>query len=209
MSANTSQRKLRLGVTGGIGSGKSTVSGMFAALGAVVIDADAISRSLTQPRGDALPLIAEQFGAEYITADEALNRELMRDTVFRSPEKKRLLESILHPLIQRKIFAAYDAACAQPAIPFVVFDIPLLAESPHWAQRLDQVLVVDCTEQTQIARVMQRSQLAPEQVQAIIAQQSTRAQRLRKADWVVFNETASLQALRELVADIYNRLKPA
>lgn len=205
----TSPRKLRLGITGGIGSGKSTVSGMFAALGAVVIDADAISRSLTQPHGDALPLIATQFGPAFITADNALDRGRMRDAVFQSPEHKHRLEAILHPLIQRKIFAAYDAACAQPATPLVAFDIPLLAESAQWTPWLDQVLVVDCTVETQIARVMQRSQLARSQVEAIIAQQATRAHRLRKADWVVFNETAPLHALHALVTDIYNRLKPA
>jgi len=207
MTATMSKRKLRLGITGGIGSGKSTVSGMFAALGAAVIDADAISRSLTQPHGDALALIAAQFGPEYITAGNALDRERMRETVFGSPEHKRRLEAILHPLIQQKILAAYEAACAQPAVSFAVFDIPLLAESSQWTPRLDQVLVVDCTPETQIERVMQRSQLARGQIEAIIAQQATRAQRLRKADWVVFNETASLQALRALVADIYNQLK--
>ena len=200
-------RKLRLGVTGGIGSGKSTVSGMFAALGAAVIDADALSRSLTQQHGAALPLIAEQFGAEYLTADNALDRDRMRDAVFRSTEHKHRLEAILHPLIQREIFAAYDAACERPSVPFVVFDIPLLAESSQWTPRLDQVLVVDCTPQTQIARVMQRSRLERDQVAAIIAQQATRAQRLRKADWVIFNEDTSLASLGDLVADIYNQLQ--
>ena len=198
--------KPRIGLTGGIGSGKSTVAQLLAQQGCFVIDADQISRSLTLPGGDAIAAIRAQLGARFIAPDQALDRTQMREAVFRDPGIKQQLESILHPLIQRSIWNQYAHACTHTSAPLVIFDIPLLAESAQWAPRLDQVVVVDCLEATQIARVQQRSQLAPDAIAAIMAQQASRVQRLRKADWVIWNETVSLHALGEEVRDLYNEL---
>lgn len=198
--------KLRIGVTGGIGSGKSTVSERFAQLGCAVIDADQIARCLTLPGGAAIAAIQAQFGAHFITQDGALDRAQMREAVFRDPAAKQQLEAILHPLIQRSIFDRYADACSYSDARMVIFDIPLLAESGQWSPRLDQVIVVDCEERTQRARVQARSQLSTEAVNAIMAQQASREQRLRKADWVIWNETLSLQALGDEVLGLYNEL---
>lgn len=196
----------RIGVTGGIGSGKSTVSHFFTQLGCALIDADQISRSLTLSGGAAIPLIREQLGEHFISSEQALDRAQMREAVFRNPLIKQQLESILHPLIQRSIAAQYEHACTRTDSPLVIFDIPLLAETSTWSPKLDQVVVVDCLESTQIARVQQRSQLKSETVLAIMDQQASRLQRLRKADWVLWNETLSLQALGEQVLQLYNDL---
>ncbi len=196
----------RIGLTGGIGSGKSTVAQLLVQQGCFLIDADHIARNLTLPGGAAIPAIQAEFGAHFITPDNALDRAQMRDAVFRAPAAKQRLESILHPLIKRSIFDQYAYACTHTQSPLVIFDIPLLAESAQWAPRLDCVVVVDCLESTQIARVQQRNQLAPDAIQAIMAQQASRAQRLRKADWVVWNETLSLQALGDEVLGLYNEL---
>lgn len=198
--------KPRIGVTGGIGSGKSTVSERFAQLGCAVIDADQIARGLTLPGGAAIAAIQVQFGAHFITQDGALDRAQMREAVFKDPAAKQQLEAILHPLIQRSIFDRYAVACSHSDVRMVIFDIPLLAESGQWSPRLDQVIVVDCEERTQRARVQARSQLSAEAVDAIMAQQASREQRLRKADWVIWNETLSLQALGDEVLGLYNEL---
>lgn len=198
--------KPRIGVTGGIGSGKSTVSERFAQLGCAVIDADQIARALTLPGGAAIAAIQAQFGAHFITQDGALDRTQMREAVFQDPGAKQKLEAILHPLIQRGIFDRYADACLHSDAKMVIFDIPLLAESGQWCPRLDQVIVVDCEERTQRARVQARSQLSAEAVNAIMAQQASREQRLRKADWVIWNETLSLQALGDEVLGLYNEL---
>lgn len=198
--------KPRIGVTGGIGSGKSTVSQHFAQLGCALIDADHIARSLTLPGGAAITPIRKAFGDRFINAEQALDRAAMREAVFQDPAYKQRLEGILHPLIKRSIAEQYEQACARTDSPLVIFDIPLLAESSTWSPQLDQVVVVDCLESTQIARVQQRNQLAPEAIQAIMAQQASRLQRLQKADWVLWNETLSLQALGEQVRHLYNDL---
>lgn len=198
--------KPRIGVTGGIGSGKSTVSERFAQLGCAVIDADQIARGLTLQGGAAITAIRAQFGAHFITQDGALDRAQMREAVFRDPSAKQQLEAILHPLIQRSILDRYADACSHSDARMVIFDIPLLAESGQWSPRLDQVIVVDCEERTQRARVQARSQLSAEAVDAIMAQQASREQRLRKADWVIWNETLSLQALGDEVLGLYNEL---
>ena len=198
--------KPRIGVTGGIGSGKSTVSERFAQLGCAVIDADQIARSLTLPGGAAIAAIQAQFGAHFITQDGALDRAQMREAIFQNPAAKQRLEAILHPLIQRSIFDCYADACSYSNARLVIFDIPLLAESGQWSPQLDQVIVVDCEERTQLARVQARSQLSAEAVAAIMAQQASRGQRLRKADWVIWNETLSLQALGDEVLGLYNEL---
>ncbi|QMV75159.1 dephospho-CoA kinase [Comamonas piscis] len=196
----------RIGVTGGIGSGKSTVTQGFAQWGCHVIDADQIARSLTLAGGAAIAPIAAQMGAHFIGADGALDRAQMRDAAFREPAFKAQLEGILHPLIRQLIDQQYQQASTETDAPLVIFDIPLLAESSQWSPRLDQVIVVDCLESTQIARVQQRNQLSKSAIEAIMAQQASRLQRLRKADWVLWNETLSLQALGDQVFDLYNQL---
>jgi dephospho-CoA kinase len=189
---------VRIGLTGGIGSGKSTVLAMLQALGAVAIDADAISRATTAPGGAAIPLIARQFGPEFIAADGALDRARMRERAYAHPESRRELEQIIHPLVGEEIARQVEAALAAGA-RCIVFDIPLLVESGRWRQQVDRVLVVDCEPETQVARVAARSGLAPDEVRAIIAAQAPRALRLAAADLVICNEGLTLDALRNEV----------
>ena len=199
------QRSLqRIGLTGGIGSGKSTVARVLVECGAALIDADAISRQLTAPGGAAINALASQFGPQIITAEGAMDRDRMRQLAFNDPALKKQLEAIIHPLISqeslRQSSAAVDAGCA-----CIVFDIPLLVESGRWRQQLDRVLVVDCAEDTQIARVMARNGLTREGVEKIIAAQASRAQRLAAADICICNEGLSLQALARLVRQLAPR----
>jgi dephospho-CoA kinase len=189
---------LRLGLTGGIGSGKSTVAQMFAARGAAVIDSDAIARSVTAANGSAMPAIAEAFGKEFVTAEGALDRDQMRALVFSDPSAKQHLEAIVHPLVGMATQAQAQAAI-QAGHTLLVFDVPLLVESPRWRKLVDKVLVVDCLESTQIARVMARSGLARDAVQNIIRAQATRAQRLAAADITLFNEGLDLAQLQTAV----------
>ena len=188
----------RIGLTGGIGSGKSTVLGMLQALGAVAIDADAISRATTAAGGAAIPRIAEVFGPGFVTADGALDRGRMRERAYAHPEARRELEQIIHPLVGQEIARQVEAALAAGA-RCIVYDIPLLVESGRWRQQLDRVLVVDCEPETQVARVVARSGLAPDEVRAIIAAQAPRALRLAAADLVICNEGLTLEALRHEV----------
>lgn len=178
---------LRLGLTGGIGSGKSTVAALLARHGATVIDADAIARSLTAPGGAALPAIVQTFGADALDAKGALDRAAMRAKVFDNAQARQQLEHIIHPLVMQE--ADWQAAAATAAgAPLLVFDIPLLAESgDRWKSRLDRVLVVDCEPETQIQRVMARSGLSAEQVQRIMATQANRSARLAIADHTIAN----------------------
>ena len=177
-----------LGLTGGIGSGKSTVAGLLAAQHrATVIDADAISRQTTSAGGSALPAIAAAFGSELIGADGALDRAAMRELVYQDADARHQLEAIIHPLVAQETDRQAQQALASGA-PLLVFDVPLLVEAgARWRARVDQVMVVDCDAQTQLARVMQRNGLPREQVEAIIAAQASRGQRLSCADTVVFN----------------------
>jgi dephospho-CoA kinase len=188
----------RIGLTGGIGSGKSTVLVMLRALGAAALVADAISRATTAAGGAALPAIAAAFGPEYIAADGALDRDRMRERAYAHPGSRKDLEAIIHPLVGQEIQRQVDAALAAGA-RCIVFDIPLLVESGRWRAQLDRVLVVDCEPGTQVARVTARSALTPEQVRAIIAAQAPRALRLAAADLVICNEGITLEALRSEV----------
>jgi dephospho-CoA kinase len=189
---------LRVGLTGGIGSGKSTVLAMLAQHGAAAIDADAISRGTTAAGGAAIAEIERTFGPGFITAERALDRERMRAQTFADPEARRKLEAIIHPLVGAESARQVEAALAAGA-NCIVFDIPLLVESGRWRQQVDRVLVVDCAVATQIARVMQRSGLAEDAVRAIIAAQATREQRLAAADLVICNEGLSIG---ELAAEV-------
>ena len=195
MTASTS---LRLGLTGGIGSGKSTVAQMLAARGAAVIDSDAIARSVTAANGSAMPAIREAFGTEFVNPDGALDRERMRALVFSDPGAKLRLEAIVHPLVGLATQAQAQAAI-QAGHTLLVFDVPLLVESPRWRKLVDQVLVVDCLETTQIERVIARSGLTREAVHNIIQAQATRAQRLAAADITVFNDGLDLAQLQHAV----------
>ncbi|MEF7614838.1 dephospho-CoA kinase [Aquincola sp. MAHUQ-54] len=182
---------LKIGLTGGIGSGKSTVAARLVARGAVLVDTDAISRALTAVGGAALPALAAAFGAAAIGADGALDRDHMRQLVFADPAARHRLEGILHPMIGAETLRQAAAAGEHT----VVFDVPLLAESGHWRGRVDKVLVVDCSEATQLARVMRRSGWARDTVERVIAQQATRAARRAIADAVLHNEGLTLEQL--------------
>lgn len=184
----------KLGLTGGIGSGKSTVAAALAKLGATVMDADAISRSLTAPGGQAIAAIRLAFGDDFIAPDGALDRQRMRNLAYTDATARQRLEAIIHPLVQTEIWQqARDAEAAGSRC--LVFDVPLLVESAHWRARVDKVLVVDCSHETQIARVMTRNNLARPAIEAIIAAQASRAQRLAVADLVILNEGISMEQL--------------
>jgi dephospho-CoA kinase len=180
------RRPVRLGLTGGIGSGKSTVGGMFVSLGAALIDADQIARDVTGPRGDAIDAIRRTFGDMFVDASGALDRTRMRQLAFSEPEARARLEAIVHPLVTRHSLLQTQQALAAGS-RMIVHDIPLLAESGRWARQLDAVVVVDCPVETQIERVVQRNGLAREVVQGIIASQATRHARRAVADIVITN----------------------
>lgn len=189
-----------VGLTGGIGSGKSVVSGMFAELGAAVVDTDEISRALTAPGGAAIPPIRESFGPEYIAADGGLDRARMRSLVFGNAEAKRKLEGILHPRIRDRLRA--DVAAARQS--YVIAVIPLLFETGVCLDLLQRVLVVDCEESEQIRRASARSGLSAQEVRAIMAAQLPRAERLKRADDVLVND-GSIDELRVQVRRIHAR----
>ncbi len=186
---------MRLGVTGGIGSGKSTVCSLLAQGGAVVIDADAISRACTAPQGPAVAAIVQAFGPSVLSAPGVLDRDVLRERVFSDAQAKAQLQDILHPLIGAEIARQSALAQAHKAA-YIVLDLPLLTESQRWRPMLDRVLVVDCSEETQIARVGQRSGLAPAAVRKIMAAQSSRAYRRQCADFLIFNEMVTIDALK-------------
>ena len=181
----------RIGLTGGIGSGKSTVASLLVAEGAVLVDTDAIARSIAQAGGIAMPALEAAFGPSVIAPDGGLDRAAMRQLVFTDASAKARLEAILHPLIgtetQRQAAAAGDAV--------VVFDVPLLVESGRWRALVDRVLVVDAREDTQLQRVVARSGWEPEAVRAVIAQQAPRKARRAAADAVIYNESLTLAEL--------------
>lgn len=195
-----------VGLTGGIGSGKSTVAALLAQLGAAIVDADAIARSLTAPGGLAVAAITQQFGPEFISADGAMDRERMRTLAFSDPGAKQRLEAIIHPLVAEETRRQAGAA-AQAAYPCLVFDVPLLVESVSWRQKVDHVLVVDCLAETQITRVMARNGLARAAVEAIIAAQSSRLRRLQAADSVIFNDGLTRAGLSAEVTALAPRFK--
>jgi dephospho-CoA kinase len=175
---------LNIGLTGGIGCGKTTVANMFAALGATVVDTDLIAHSMSAAGGPAIPAIRAEFGERYITPDGALDRAGMRALVFSDPGAKLRLEAILHPLIR----AAAEAEAAAADGAYVIFVVPLLIESGNWRGRVARVLAIDCPESLQISRVMARNGLQDAQVKAIMAAQVSRQDRLAAADDVITND---------------------
>ena len=175
-----------IGLTGGIGSGKSTVADAFAALGAGVVDTDQIAHLLTAPNGAAMPAILAEFGPNVVDTTGAMDRSAMRRLVFSDPLARRRLEAILHPMIGTETTHALEAVDG----PYRIVVVPLLVEGRHWRSRVDRVLVVDCPRALQIERVIQRSGLALEQIEAILDAQATREERLAQADDVIDNAGA-------------------
>lgn len=190
---------LVVGLTGGLGSGKSTVADLFSKHGVPVIDTDRISHDLTMSGSKAMSLIEKKFGREFLNPDGSLNRQLMRSTVFSHPLSRNNLEAILHPLIRQEVEQQLDTMAA----PYAIVVIPLLVEKGGYDDLVQRVLVVDCSLDKQIARTMTRNKLSREEVQAILATQATRQQRLDRADEVIANEgspaelEAKIQALNE------------
>ena len=174
--------KFSVGLTGGIGSGKTKVANAFAERGASIIDTDDVAHRLTAADGAAIPAIESAFGTAMLTPEGALNRAKMREAVFSEPTQKSLLESILHPMIRSEVARLSYAAPG----PYLMYVVPLLAETGHW--KFDRILVVDCDENHQIQRVMQRDNLSEALIKSIIAQQATRQQRLAMASDVLTNE---------------------
>ena len=200
-----SRKPLRLGLTGGIGSGKSTVASILASAGAAVMDADAISRSLTLPGGRAIPAILAEFGEQLIAPNGAMDRDAMRARVFSNPQSKRQLEAIIHPLVGQVLQEESHAALAA-GHACLVYDVPLLVESgERWRRQVDWVCVVDCEVETQIQRVMHRNQLSRAEIERIISQQASRQQRLDCADAVIFNEGIDLAQLKQMVHEMMAR----
>ncbi len=201
MDARLSLPALRIGLTGGIGSGKSTVAALLAQHGAVVIDTDLIARQLTWRGGAAIEAIRHAFGAELVDAGGALDRARMRALVFSDSAAKQRLEAILHPMIGSETERQAHATGA----PAVVFDVPLLVESGRWRARVDKVLVVDCREETQVARVAARSGWTMQAAQAVIDQQAPRMRRRSSADAVLYNDGITPEQLDDEVRCVWRR----
>ncbi len=189
-----------IGLTGGIGSGKSTVAGLLVEAGACLVDTDAIARSLTAPGGAAMPDIAARFGADFVAADGALDRTRMRELAFADATAKARLEALLHPLIGAEALRQAAAAAGQP----VVFDVPLLTENSPWRACVARVLVVDCSEDTQAQRVAARPGWDEAMARRVIAQQIPRPRRRALADAVIHNDGIDLATLRTEVRALWH-----
>ncbi|EPZ2458283.1 MULTISPECIES: dephospho-CoA kinase [Citrobacter] len=172
-------------LTGGIGSGKSTVANAFADLGINIIDADIIARQVVEPGTPALKAIAEHFGSEVIAADGSLQRRILRERIFSDPDEKKWLNALLHPLIQQETQRQFQQATS----PYLLWVVPLLVENALY-KKADRVLVVDVTPETQLRRTMQRDDVTREHVEQILAAQATREARLAVADDVIDNNGA-------------------
>ena len=190
---------LRIGLTGGIGSGKSTVARVLDGLGCNVIDTDAIARALTQAAGSAIPMIVAEFGPDSIDQSGALDRSRMRQLAFADASARRRLEGILHPLIRDE--TSRQATAVDTGT--VVFDVPLLVESGRWREQVDKVLVIDCSETTQVARVVARSGWTADAVQSVVAQQADRRVRRSAADAVIFNDGITPVELARAVQSLW------
>jgi dephospho-CoA kinase len=193
-----------IGLTGGIGSGKTAVSDLLGKLGAGIIDTDLISHQITAPGGQAIPLIRKAFGADFIDSKGALNRPKMRTLVFEDPMARQVLEQITHPLIQQETAKqAFELAKSQ--VPYLVFVVPLLIESGFWLKLIDYLVVVDCPEETQIQRVMHRNNMARPEVESILKAQTNRSSRLAAANTVIENQ-GDLDELKSAVLNLHQQL---
>jgi dephospho-CoA kinase len=172
-----------VGLTGGIGSGKSTIARLLQGFGADIIDTDVIAHWLTGPMGGGMPAIQFQFGDDFVSLDGSLNRTAMRQRIFTDPEAKRKLEGILHPMIRSEA----NAQLSRSAAPYAVLVIPLLIESGAYLERVQRVLVVDCNEEQQVRRTRERSKLSESEVRDIMTAQANRNDRLRHADDIILN----------------------
>ena len=193
-----------IGLTGGIGSGKTAVSDLLAKLGAGIVDTDLIAHQITAPHGAAIALIEKQFGPDFIAADGALNRDKMRALVFAKPEARKSLEAITHPLIRQETIRE-ALRLSKKGVPYLVFVVPLLIESGSWMELIDRLVLVDCPAETQIQRVMQRSNLSREEVERILAAQASREERLKHADVVIKNQ-GSLKDLEVAVQSLHQKI---
>jgi dephospho-CoA kinase len=193
-----------IGLTGGIGSGKTTVSDLLAQLGAGVIDTDLIAHQITSPGGCAIAPIQTYFGSDFIDSIGALDRSKMRSLVFQNHEAKKALEAITHPLIKQETIKLAKQL-AEDGFPYLVFVVPLLVESGNWKGQIDHLIVVDCPEEHQIERVMQRSNLSRSEVMRIMKAQATRQKRLAVADTVIENQ-GKLAELKEAVEQLHQKI---
>ncbi|WP_216862854.1 dephospho-CoA kinase [Polynucleobacter sp. 80A-SIGWE] len=193
-----------IGLTGGIGSGKTAVSDLLGKLGAGIIDTDLISHQITAPGGKAIPLIAKAFGADFIDPQGALIRPKMRTVVFEDPGARKVLEQITHPLIQEET-SKQAFELAKSGAPYLVFVVPLLIESGYWAKLIDYLVVVDCPEKTQIQRVMHRNNMTRSDVENILKAQTSRKARLAAANTVIENQ-GSLNELKSGVLSLHQQL---
>jgi dephospho-CoA kinase len=193
-----------IGLTGGIGSGKTAISDLLGALGAGIIDTDLISHQITAPGGKAIPLITKAFGAEFINAQGALNRPKMRTLVFEDPQARQILEQITHPLIRQET-AKKAFELVKLGVPYLVFVVPLLIESGSWTKLIDYLVVVDCPEETQIERVMHRNNMTRSEVENILKAQTSRDTRLAAANAVIQNE-GSLDELKPEVLILHQKI---
>ncbi|NDU85923.1 MAG: dephospho-CoA kinase [Ferrovum sp.] len=193
--------KYIVGVTGGIGAGKSTVASLFAKRGAGLVDTDAISRQMTAPGGAAIQAIREKFGEAFIAEDGSLDRTAMRNHVFNHPPARKQLEYIMHGRIREAVYAALEAATQ----PYVLLVVPLLIEVGSYRPILSRVLVVDCDEELQVERAAKRPDMTEDAVRAIMAAQTDRKTRLRVADDVIDNngDLESLEAVVERLDQQY------
>lgn len=208
-SAQTGLKALKgeiplIGLTGGIGSGKTAVSDLLGELGAGVIDTDLISHQITAPGGKAIPLIAKAFGADFIDAQGALIRPKMRAVVFEDPGARKVLEQITHPLIQEET-SKQAFELAKSGVPYLVFVVPLLIESGSWVKLIDYLVVVDCPEETQIQRVMHRNNMTRSDVENVLKAQTSRNDRLAVANAVIENQ-GSLDELKSEVLSLHQQL---
>ena len=193
-----------VGLTGGIGSGKTAVSDRLAQLGAGIVDTDLIAHQITASNGVATPLIQKQFGSEFIDSSGALNRVKMRSLVFSDPVARQSLEAITHPLIREETIQQTKRLITEK-VPYLVFVVPLLIESGNWVSLLDYLVVVDCPEETQIERVMQRSKLSRNEVERILKAQASRQERIAKADIVIENQ-GSFENLKTEVLKLHEKI---
>jgi dephospho-CoA kinase len=191
----------KVGLTGGIGSGKTTIANYFAAHGVPIVDTDVIAHRVTAPGGTAMPAIEAEFGAAFVAPDGSLNRSKMRELIFSDAAAKQRLEAITHPRIR----AETDREMRDAHGPYLICVVPLLVESGTWRTRFDRVLVVDCPLETQIARVMRRNGFTREQVLAIIARQATREARLAAADDVIVNDARGVDDIARDVEMLHQR----
>jgi dephospho-CoA kinase len=193
-----------IGLTGGIGSGKTAVSDLLGKLGAGIIDTDLISHQITAPGGKAIPLIAKAFGADFIDPQGALIRPKMRTAVFEDPRARKVLEQITHPLIQEET-SKQAFKLAKSGVPYLVFVVPLLIESGSWIQLVDYLVVVDCPEETQIERVMHRNNMTRSEVANVLKAQTSRHARLAAANAIIENQ-GSLDELKSEVLNLHQQL---